>query len=82
MFFINILAMLPERKEVDKSTMNYSVVINCGIWILEIVYVYVYKKREYSGAKSNLDEMDYLGAINVPLRAITLTLCWRRLSLH
>jgi amino acid transporter len=65
MAFIIILAMFPENKEVDKSTMNYAVVINFGIWILSIVYFYVYKKKEYSGPKSNLDEEEYLDAVNL-----------------
>jgi amino acid transporter len=65
MAFIIVLAMFPESKEVEKSTMNYSVVINCGIWVLAIVYFYAYKRRDYSGPKSNLDEKEYSDAVNL-----------------
>lgn len=53
--FIIILSMFPDNKTVDKATMNYTVVINGGIWLLSIVYYFVYGYREYAGPKSNLE---------------------------
>jgi amino acid transporter len=64
MVFVIILAMFPSSRSVDKKDMNYAVVINCGIWILSVVYFYAYKKKYYTGPKSNLDEDEYLDAVN------------------
>lgn len=61
MMFVIVLAMFPNSKQVDKDTMNYSVVINCGIWILGALYYALYKKKFFHGPKSNLDE-EYLEA--------------------
>lgn len=55
-FFVIILCMFPGTKSVDKTTMNYTVVINCGVWILSAVYFYVYKYKFYHGPSSNLDD--------------------------
>lgn len=55
--FKMILACFPDNKKVkDAKSMNYAVVVNCGVWILSIVYYYAYKKRAYCGPKSNLGE--------------------------
>ncbi|CAM9012582.1 unnamed protein product [Wickerhamomyces anomalus] len=55
--FMMILACFPDNKKVkDAKSMNYAVVVNCGVWILSIVYYYAYKKRVYCGPKSNLGE--------------------------
>lgn len=54
--FIIIMAMFPDSKTVDKESMNYTCVINVGVWILSIVYYYAYGYRHYSGPRSNLDE--------------------------
>ena len=62
--FIIVLACFPSTRHPDKDTMNYAAVINCGIWILAVVYYLVYKRKYYTGPKSNLDEEVYLDAIN------------------
>ncbi|ODV74145.1 uncharacterized protein CYBJADRAFT_172132 [Cyberlindnera jadinii NRRL Y-1542] len=62
--FLIVLACFPSTRHPDKDTMNYAVVINCGIWILSVVYYFTYKKKYYTGPKSNLDEEVYLDTIN------------------
>lgn len=62
MAFIIVLAMFPSSRQVDKLSMNYAVVINCGVWILGALYYLVYKKKYYIGPKSNLTEEEYLEA--------------------
>lgn len=54
--FIIVLTMFPDSKKVDKDSMNYTVVINVGVWILSLVYYFTWGYRVYSGPKSNLDE--------------------------
>lgn len=54
--FIIIMCSFPDYKHVDKETMNYSAVLNGGVWILALIYFYVYKRKKYFGPKSNLDE--------------------------
>ncbi|KAG7192326.1 GABA-specific high-affinity permease [Scheffersomyces spartinae] len=56
--FIIVLCMFPDNKSVTKETMNYTVVINCGIWLLAVIYYFAYGYRIYSGPKSNLDTID------------------------
>lgn len=53
--YIIVLSMFPSAKTVDKTTMNYTVVISCGVWILSAVYFLVYKYKAYHGPKSNLN---------------------------
>lgn len=52
--FVIVLSMIPSSKVVDKTDMNYTVVITCGVWILSMVYFFVYKYKHYHGPKSNL----------------------------
>ncbi|CDK25672.1 unnamed protein product [Kuraishia capsulata CBS 1993] len=52
--FIIILCMFPTGTTVDETTMNYTVVISCGTWLLSILYFYVYKYKNYHGPASNL----------------------------
>ncbi|RLV89007.1 GABA-specific permease [Spathaspora sp. JA1] len=54
--FIIVLAMFPDSRDVDKNTMNYTVVINCGMWILSLIYFYVWGYRSYTGPVTNLDD--------------------------
>ncbi|CCH45753.1 GABA-specific permease [Wickerhamomyces ciferrii] len=54
---ICLLEMFPETRSVEgATTMNYSVVINCGIWILSLIYYYAFKRNIYNGPKSNLND--------------------------
>lgn len=68
--FIIVVAMFPATKEVDYKDMNYTVVINCGVWICSMIYFYVYAYRFYHGPKSNLspEEMVEMGeAHQIPI---------------
>lgn len=58
MCFIIVLAMFPSSRHPESTSMNYAVVINCGVWVLAIAYYFAYKKRYYFGPKSNLDESE------------------------
>ncbi|KAG7865593.1 hypothetical protein KL918_004474 [Ogataea parapolymorpha] len=64
--FIIVLCMFPSAKEVEKDTMNYTVVITCGTWVLSLVYYYVYKYKVYHGPRSNLTPEDVIEAAVVP----------------
>ena len=39
--------------------MNYTCVINGGVWLLSVIYYYAWAWRTYTGPKSNLDGLDY-----------------------
>ena len=53
-----VLSMFPDSRKVDKASMNYTVVINVGVWLLALIYYFVWGYRFYSGPKSNLDKDD------------------------
>ncbi|KAF8000772.1 hypothetical protein HF325_004561 [Metschnikowia pulcherrima] len=40
----------------DKETMNYTVVLTPGVWILSAVYYYVYAHKHYHGPAKTIDE--------------------------
>ncbi|KAI5951812.1 hypothetical protein KGF54_004887 [Candida jiufengensis] len=67
LMFIIISSTFPDNKEVDKNTMNYTVVINVGVWILSLFYYYVHGYKKYSGPRSNLDMPDYVDGSSVAL---------------
>lgn len=50
-----IMCMFPDSKTVDSQTMNYTVAISCGVWLLAAVYYFFYGYRHYHGPVSNLD---------------------------
>ena len=54
-FYVIVMSMFPNSKTVDADTMNYTVVINVGVWIISMTYYYVYGYKVYHGPKSNLD---------------------------
>lgn len=49
------MVMFPDNKAVDKDTMNYTVVINVGVWIVCAVYYALHGHRVYHGPKPNVD---------------------------
>lgn len=51
-----VMCMFPDSKSVDKDTMNYTVVINVGVWLLSLLYFFVYGYKHYTGPVSNIDE--------------------------
>ncbi|KAK6876073.1 GABA-specific permease [Candida tropicalis] len=63
--YVIVLCMFPDSLHVDKDTMNYTVVINVGVWLLSLTYYFVWGYRSYSGPKSNLDA-EYLDATSIP----------------
>ncbi|KAK6894344.1 GABA-specific permease, partial [Candida tropicalis] len=63
--YVIVLCMFPDSLHVDKDTMNYTVVINVGVWLLSLTYYFVWGYRSYSGPKSNLDA-EYLEATSIP----------------
>lgn len=56
--YVIIMSMFPDSKSVDPDTMNYTCVINGGVWLLSIIYFFVYGYRHYHGPKSNLGPGD------------------------
>lgn len=56
--YVIVMSMFPENKTVTKDTMNYTCVINGGVWALSLVYYFVYGYRHYHGPKSNLTAID------------------------
>lgn len=58
-FFAIIMNMFPDNRHIDKDSMNYTCVINGGVWLLSVIYYYVWAWRTYTGPKSNLDGLDY-----------------------
>ncbi|KAI5953954.1 hypothetical protein CANMA_004793 [Candida margitis] len=54
-FFAIIMNMFPDSRSVNKESMNYTCVINGGVWMLSLVYYYAWGWRSYTGPKSNLD---------------------------
>ncbi|CAK7902829.1 GABA-specific permease [[Candida] anglica] len=54
--YVIFMSMFPDGKSVDKNTMNYTCVINVGLWILSLTYYFTFGYRFYSGPKSNLDD--------------------------
>ncbi|KAI5951237.1 hypothetical protein KGF54_004311 [Candida jiufengensis] len=62
-----MLTMFPDNREVNKETMNYTVVINVGSWILSLAYFFVHGYKKYSGPKSNLDDTEFIDGSSVAL---------------
>lgn len=54
--YMMIVATFPDSRTVDKDTMNYTIVINGGIWLLAFIYYMAYGYKKYSGPKSNLED--------------------------
>ncbi|KAH3683435.1 hypothetical protein WICPIJ_005592 [Wickerhamomyces pijperi] len=63
MSFVIVIACMPTDTTVDKTTMNYSIVLNAGSWIFSFAYYYAYKKGRYVGPKSNLTDAEYVDAV-------------------
>uniref|UniRef100_A0A060T5F5 ARAD1C11814p n=1 Tax=Blastobotrys adeninivorans TaxID=409370 RepID=A0A060T5F5_BLAAD len=58
LFVICVLAMFPSAgPEVDKTTMNYTCVINGAVWIGCLLYYAIDGRKWFTGPKSTLDEM-------------------------
>ncbi len=55
--FVIILCMFPEEKTVDKTSMNYTVVINGAVWILSLVYYFVYAHKIFNGPVKTIEDI-------------------------
>lgn len=55
-----VMLMFPDNPNPDAKSMNYTCVINGGVWLLSAIYFFCYGYRHYHGPKSNLgeEEMD------------------------
>lgn len=53
--YVIVMCMFPDDAQVTASTMNYTVVINGGIWILSLAYFFAYGYKHYHGPRSNLN---------------------------
>ncbi|KAM9914848.1 hypothetical protein OXX69_000237 [Metschnikowia pulcherrima] len=56
--FTIIMVMFPTDTNPDKETMNYTVVVASGVWILSLGYYYAYARHHYHGPASNVDDND------------------------
>lgn len=53
--FVIIMAMFPSEPTVDKETMNYTIVITGGTWILSMAYYYAYAHKTFKGPRSTVE---------------------------
>ncbi|KAM9923429.1 hypothetical protein OXX59_005189 [Metschnikowia pulcherrima] len=51
-----IMVMFPTDTHPSRETMNYTVVLTPGVWILSAVYYYVYAHKHYHGPAKTIDE--------------------------
>lgn len=56
--YVITMSMFPDSKLVTADTMNYTCVINGGVWLLSLVYYFAWGYRHYHGPKSNLGAND------------------------
>lgn len=57
-FVVTVLSNMPTTKNPTKDTMNYTVVINCGIWIFSLVYYFAWGHRNYTGPQITVETME------------------------
>lgn len=70
--YVIIMVMFPDSSTVTPKTMNYTCVINCGVWLLSLVYYFTWGYRVYTGPKSNLetDTLDGKDATTINVDAV------------
>ncbi|KAM9933437.1 hypothetical protein OXX80_006941 [Metschnikowia pulcherrima] len=56
-----VMVMFPTDTNPNKDTMNYTVVLTPGVWILSAVYYYVYARKYYHGPAKTVEEEDFGG---------------------
>lgn len=56
--FTIIMVMFPASPNVDKESMNYTVVITCGTWIFSMLYYYFYAYKTFFGPRNTLGDVD------------------------
>ncbi|SCU83365.1 LAMI_0C02938g1_1 [Lachancea mirantina] len=58
--FIIVMVMFPSQQHgTTPDTMNYTVVIGPGFWVLSLCYYFVWQRKFYQGPKSNLTDEEY-----------------------
>lgn len=58
LFVVAVLANMPLSRDPNSEEMNYTVVINCAIWILALTYYFVDARKWFEGPKITLDEIE------------------------
>lgn len=56
--FVIVMSMFPDNPNPDPQSMNYTVVINGGMWVLALAYFFVYGYKHYHGPCPNVDDED------------------------
>lgn len=68
--FVIVMVMFPANPSPQSSTMNYTVVITPGVWILSLAYYFVYAKNVYHGPCKTVDiESDFDDAVVIDASA-------------
>ncbi|QEU61679.1 hypothetical protein KDRO_E05580 [Kluyveromyces lactis] len=62
--FAVLMVMFPyDKSGITKETMNYTVVIGPGFWVLSLIYYFVWQRKFYEGPKSNLTDEEFVEAV-------------------
>lgn len=62
--FTIIMVMFPYQKSgINKDTMNYTVVIGPGFWVLSLIYYFCWQRKYYEGPKSNLSDEEFVECV-------------------
>lgn len=56
--YVIVMSMFPDSKTVTPQTMNYTCVINGGVWLLSLVYFFLHGYKHYHGPKSNISSLE------------------------
>ncbi|SCU94118.1 LANO_0E05754g1_1 [Lachancea nothofagi CBS 11611] len=57
--FVIIMMMFPSNKSVAPDSMNYTVVIGPGFWVVSLIYYFLWQRKFYKGPKSNLTDEEF-----------------------
>lgn len=57
-FVVAVLANMPISRGPNSEEMNYTVVINCAIWILALMYYFIDARKWFEGPKVTLDAIE------------------------
>lgn len=62
--FTIIMVMFPyDSVDINSTTMNYTVVIGPGFWVLSLIYYFLWQRKFYEGPKSNLSDEEFVDAV-------------------
>jgi amino acid transporter len=54
--FVITMSSFPDNKSPTPPEMNYTIVLNGGVWILSTIYYFVHGYKVFNGPKSNLED--------------------------